>query len=84
MKPYSGDKDPKGISGLRKSKATPHRARCLRVDKKAARVILALKQLCDEDLQGKDNRAAKWAVEDFIAEASVESKARLYDSLKAA
>ena len=56
----------------------------MNVDKKAARVILALKQLCDEDLQGKDNRAAKWAVEDFIAEASVESKARLYDILKAA
>lgn len=39
MKPYS-PKLPgptRGISGTRKSKASPHRKRCLRRDKKAAR-----------------------------------------------
>lgn len=37
MKPYSKSRKTKGISGLRRSKDTPHRRRCLRVDKKSAR-----------------------------------------------
>jgi hypothetical protein len=39
MKPYGqGIKgEMKGCSGCRKSKDTPHRRRCLRVDKKRAR-----------------------------------------------
>jgi len=38
MQPYGkSNKNLRGISGRRKSKATPHRKRCLSVDKKAAR-----------------------------------------------
>lgn len=38
MKPY-GIKPLKGISGCRRSHDTPHRRRCLRVDKKSARFL---------------------------------------------
>jgi hypothetical protein len=38
MKPYSDTRDTKGLAGCRRSKDTPHRKRCLRVDKKAARM----------------------------------------------
>ena len=37
MKPYSKGRKLKGISGCRKSKASPTRKRCLRTHKKAAR-----------------------------------------------
>ena len=37
MKPYSDKPDTKGISGRRQSRATPHRKRCLRRDRKSAR-----------------------------------------------
>ena len=37
MKPYSPKRHTKGIAGRRRSCDTPHRKRCLRVDKKAAR-----------------------------------------------
>ena len=37
MKPYSAKKNPKGLSGCRKSCTSAHRKRSLRVDKKAAR-----------------------------------------------
>jgi hypothetical protein len=36
MKPY-GDAKLKGLAGRRRSTDTPHRRRCLRVDKKRAR-----------------------------------------------
>lgn len=39
MKPYSKDKNTKGLAGCRKSKRTPHRERCLRLDKKVARRV---------------------------------------------
>lgn len=38
MKPY-GKYPLKGISGCRKSHDTPHRRRCLRVDKKSVRFL---------------------------------------------
>jgi hypothetical protein len=37
MKPYSKDKNTKGLAGRRKSCSTPHRKRSLRIDKKSAR-----------------------------------------------
>ena len=37
MRPYSDKINPKGLSGRRKSKASSHRKRSLRVDKKSAR-----------------------------------------------
>ena len=37
MKPYSKSRKTKGLAGCRRSCDTPHRRRCLRVDKKAAR-----------------------------------------------
>ena len=37
MIPYSANPHTKGLAGCRRSCDTPHRKRCLRVDKKAAR-----------------------------------------------
>ena len=37
MKPYSDTRKTKGLAGCRRSTDTPHRRRCLRIDKKAAR-----------------------------------------------
>ena len=37
MKPYSNTRNTKGLAGCRRSADTPHRRRCLWVDKKAAR-----------------------------------------------
>lgn len=37
MRAYSIGVGTKGLSGRRRSKDTPHRRRCLRVDRKAAR-----------------------------------------------
>ena len=37
MKPYSSRRHTKGLAGRRRSTDTPHRRRCLRVDKRAAR-----------------------------------------------
>jgi hypothetical protein len=48
MKPYSTKRMTKGIGGCRKSKASPHRKRCLRVDKRAARQI-AKKEIQDDE-----------------------------------
>ena len=46
MKPYgSRSIGTKGLSGRRKSKDTPHRRRCLRVDKRAARQMAAKESL---------------------------------------
>ena len=37
MKPYAPTPYTKGLASLRRSCDTPHRRRCLRIDKKAAR-----------------------------------------------
>ena len=43
MKPYSDHPETKGLSGRRRSCSTPHRKRCLRIDKKSARQDAKLK-----------------------------------------
>jgi hypothetical protein len=48
MKPYSDQRYTKGLAGCRSSADTPHRRRCLRVDKRAARQQARLDIMKDE------------------------------------
>ena len=52
MKPY-GYPNNNGISGRRQSKDTPHRRRCLRIDKKRSR--LEVRKMIMEDAMSMPN-----------------------------